>query len=180
MNAGAHGQEFRDVVTAVEIVDMTGVLREIRGRDIAWAYRESGIRGVIVSATLELGEDDPHVLQREVATYLRHRRAGTPFDQPCCGSVFRNPTEQEAQHVDLPKPLTAGRLIDACGLKGHRRGGAEVSSLHANYVVNTGEATAQDVKAVIADVHDAVLDRFGVSLHREVKFVGSRGIEDES
>jgi UDP-N-acetylmuramate dehydrogenase len=180
MNAGAHGQEFKDVVTAVDIVDDGGTFREIPGREIAWAYRTSGIRGVIVSATFEFGDDDPGSLKREVTSYLRHRRAGTPFDQPCCGSVFRNPSPAESKNVDLPGSVTAGRLIEACGLKGHRRGGAEVSTLHANYIINAGGARAEDVKAVITDVQAAVRDRFGVALHREVKFVGRRGVDVES
>jgi len=180
MNAGAHGQEFRDVVSSVEVVDASGALREIPSREIAWSYRESGLRGVVVTVTFEFGEDDPTVLKREVASYLRHRRAGTPFDQPCCGSVFRNPTARDTEHLDITGAATAGRLIEACGLKGHRRGGAEVSSIHANYIVNTGGARAEDVKAVIADVRAAVQERFGVTLRREVRFVGPRAVEDET
>ena len=103
----------------------------------------------------------------ELDNYLvfgaRHvHAAGTPFDQPCCGSVFRNPGG----------PRTAGALIDEAGLKGFTIGGAQVSSLHANYIVNTGTATANDVLKLIEHVRKTVAKKMGVELELEVKVVG--------
>jgi len=173
MNAGAHGQEFKDVVSWVDVVASDGTVSRTAGKDIAWRYRSSGLDSVVVAAQLSLAPAEPRILRRELTEHLRWRKRGTPFDQPCCGSVFRNP---ECGAVtpgaeEIPTPCTAGRLIDRAGLKGYRVGGAEVSSKHANYIVNTGGATAADVRAVIDRVRDVVLGRFGVELGLEVKII---------
>lgn len=178
MNAGAHAQEFRDVVTSVDVVARDGSQSRIPGASIPWRYRSSGLDGVVVATQLSLRPGDPEDLLRDVKKYLRWRKSGTPFDRPCCGSVFRNPTaEQLTERADeVGTPLTAGRLIDAAGLKGFRVGGAEVSPMHANYIVNTGDATARDVASVIETVRERVFDRFGIDLQLEVQLLhqGSR------
>lgn len=178
MNAGAHAQEFRDVVTWVDVVAHDGTRSRIPGDSIPWRYRSSGLDGVVVATQISLQRGDPQDLLRDVKNYLRWRKRGTPFDRPCCGSVFRNPTaEQLTERVDeVGSPPTAGRLIDAAGLKGFRVGGAEVSPMHANYIVNTGDATARDVTSVIETVRTRVLDRFGIDLQLEVRLLhqGSR------
>lgn len=174
MNAGAHAQEFRDVVAAVELVDETGEQRCVRGDQIPWRYRCSGLqRAVVLSARLALTPEDPALLRREIQGHLRWRKAGTPFEQPCCGSVFRNPSENDVAgtRAVLPEPVTAGRLVDAVGMKGFRVGGAEVSSRHANYIVNTGGATAADVRAVIEAVRDRVRRETGLELQLEVRVI---------
>ena len=173
MNAGAHGQEFRDIVNWVDVVNPDGVVSRVQSEAISWQYRSSGLQSVVVAAQLSFELENPRVLKRELKDYLRWRKAGTPFDQPCCGSVFRNPSKQvlEAASVDVGGPCTAGRLVDSAGLKGHRVGGAEVSPMHANYIVNTGGATAVDVRAVIDHVRATVCDRMGIELQLEVKIV---------
>jgi UDP-N-acetylmuramate dehydrogenase len=166
--------------------------------EIAWRYRGSGLEGtIVVGAAVALVPEDPEVLAREIRQHLRWRKAGTPFDEPCCGSVFRNPAAPPAPPAPAapsapaspaaggaagagaaatppraPSP-TAGQLIDACGLKGFRIGGAEVSRKHANYIVNTGGATAADVLSVIDVVRERVFREFGVELELEVKLIGS-------
>jgi UDP-N-acetylmuramate dehydrogenase len=168
MNAGAHGQDFSQLVRAVETVQSDGTLQTVRGSAIPWRYRSSGLDNVvIVGATLEFAPADPRELLHDIRRHLHWRKAGTPFDQPCCGSVFRNPP----QAVGAER-RTAGQLIDAAGLKGFAVGGAQVSSMHANYIVNVGEATASDVKAVIDAVRERVLKQFGVELELEVKVIG--------
>ena len=143
MNAGAHGQEFRDVVAWVDVVARDGSQSRISGESIPWRYRSSGLDGVVVATQISMQQGDPEDMLGDVKKYLRWRKRGTPFDRPCCGSVFRNPTAgqltERAEEVGTPP--TAGRLIDAVGLKGFRVGGAEVSPVHANYIVNTGDAT---------------------------------------
>ena len=101
------------------------------------------------------------------------RQKGTPFNQPCCGSVFKNPAGPSWERRDGPR--TAGQLVEAAGLKGHRVGRAEVSPMHANYFVNTGEATAADVRGLIEHAQRTVEARFGVRLEPEVKLIGPRG-----
>lgn len=169
MNAGAHGQDFSQVVHSVDVVDPVGTLLTIRGSEVEWRYRGSGLDGrIVVSATLVLEPGDPAATQQELAFYLKKRKDGTPFDEPCCGSVFRNP----APDAPGANSRTAGQLIEAAGLKGFRVGDAEVSGMHANYIVNTGSARAADVRAVIEEARTRVRERFGVELEPEVKLVG--------
>ena len=166
MNAGAHGQEYRQVVQEVEIVTREGALARLSTADIPWAYRRCGLRDVVVTGTtLELVPSDSQRLRVEMAEHFRWRKAGTPFTEPCCGSVFRNPASDR----------TAGQLIDAVGMKGFRAGGARVSQKHANYIVNSGGASADDVLRVIDAVRSKVLEEFGIELELEVEIVGVRG-----
>lgn len=169
MNAGAHGQDFASVVQSVECVNASGVRSVLNGEAIPWRYRWSGLEQVVVlGATIALTAGDPGELEDDVRKHLAWRRAGTPFNQACCGSVFRNPPPGR-----LPPgaPRTAGQLVDAAGLKGFRIGGAAVSRKHANYIVNTGGASAADVLSVIDVVRERVTARFGVELKLEVRVV---------
>ncbi|MDH3456584.1 MAG: UDP-N-acetylmuramate dehydrogenase [Gemmatimonadota bacterium] len=169
MNAGAHGQDFSKAVRSVDLVGGDGSARSILGGEIPWRYRSSGLgRCVVTSATIGLEPRDPAGLDRDIRKHLAWRKAGTPFNEPCCGSVFRNPTSLTE---DQPS-RTAGQLIDALGLKGFKVGGAQVSTLHANYIVNTGNATAGNVMAVIDEVRNRVMVEYGVELELEVQILG--------
>jgi len=179
MNAGAHGQDFRQVVRRVTLVNANGDVEERPGTSVPWTYRSSGLGPVVVlAATIELEDADPSRLQEEIDDNLRWRRAGTPFNEPCCGSVFRNPGSsqggEETRGRGGRESRTAGQLIDAAGMKGFRVGGAEVSRVHANYIVNTGGATAVDVLGVIAAVRKRVMDEFGVELELEARVLENR------
>jgi UDP-N-acetylmuramate dehydrogenase len=174
MNAGAHGQEFSQVVRRVDVVNSAGELHTLRGSDVPWRYRGSGLEDVVITAvTLQLSRGDPAVLRRDVERHMRWRREGTPFDEPCCGSVFRNPaTIDGGEGPQHASSRSAGQLIDAAGLKGFRIGGAAVSPKHANYIVNLGGATAADVLGVIEAIQGRVLHDFGIELELEVKIIG--------
>jgi len=129
---------------------------------VPFAYRRSGLEGnVVLGCTLLLTEAPVERVRADMNFVLKKRRDGTPFDQPCCGSVFKNP--------DI---MTAGRLIDRCGLRGRRVGGAEISALHANYIVNRGGASADDVLKLIDIARTAVFKEFGLELDLEVKVLG--------
>ncbi|MDH3290818.1 MAG: UDP-N-acetylmuramate dehydrogenase [Gemmatimonadota bacterium] len=170
MNAGAHGQDFGSVVTEVELIGGDGRQRVVTGSEVPWRYRGSGLEGsLVLSATLQLDPADPIELEKEVQQHFGWRKAGTPFNEPCCGSVFRNPP---AESLPADGPRTAGQLIDSLGLKGFRVGGAEVSRKHANYVVNVGAATASDVLSVISAVRERVHQEYGLELVLEVQVVG--------
>jgi UDP-N-acetylmuramate dehydrogenase len=174
MNAGCHGGQWSDVVTRVTAVDRAGTDRVLAAADIPFGYRRSGLGDlVVVEAEVRLLPGERERLTAEVHRLFDWRQRGTPFNQPCCGSVFQNPEWSEGPPSGGPR--TAGQLIEACGLKGHRSGGAEVSPLHANYFVNTGGATAADVRRLMAYVQGTVWERFGVLLRPEVKVVGVRG-----
>ena len=170
MNAGCHGGQWADVTVAITVADRDGEMRVMAARDIPFRYRQSGLEGVVVlEAEVRLASRDPRELGEEVERLFAWRQQGTPFNQACCGSVFKNPAGPAPPGWD--RPWTAGSLLEAAGLKGARRGGAEISPLHANYFVNTGEATAAEVRALIALARETVHSRFGVELATEVKVV---------
>lgn len=174
MNAGCHGAEWAEVVTRVLVVDASGREAWLERAEVPFAYRRSGLEGrVVLEVEVRLRAERHEVLEEEVAELFRWRQEGTPFNQPCCGSVFKNPGGASWRRPDGPR--TAGQLIEAAGLKGHRVGGAEVSPMHANYFVNTGGATAADVRGLIRHARAVVRERFGAELEPEVKLIGSRG-----
>lgn len=180
MNAGCHGAEWAEVVAQVTVIEGDGTDRVLRRGEIPFRYRHSGLDGrVVVETVVALRPEDPARLDREVAELFRWRQAGTPFNQPCCGSVFKNPGGPSWKREGGPR--TAGQLIEAAGLKGYRIGGVEVSPMHANYFVNTGGGTAADVRALIAHARRVVAERFGVRLETEVKLIGPWGerLEEE-
>ncbi|MEP6571161.1 MAG: UDP-N-acetylmuramate dehydrogenase [Gemmatimonadota bacterium] len=171
MNAGCHGAQWSDVIDQVTLVNGDGVM-SVRGRhEIDFAYRTSGLEGFVVLETdVILRAETPARLTEEVNDLFRWRQEGTPFNRPCCGSVFKNP----ASVVGAPH-RTAGQLIESAGLKGFTLGGAQISPMHANYIVNTGGATAAEVRGVIAQVQRTVRERFGARLETEVKIIRPDG-----
>lgn len=177
MNAGCHGAEWKDFVESVVVSDAAGNDRVLRRDEIPFQYRTSGLAGqVVLEVTVRLRPEDPKAIEEELAELFRWRSEGTPFNQPCCGSVFRNPGGASWKREGGPR--TAGQLIEAAGLKGHRIGGAEVSPKHANYFVNTGGATAADVRALLAHARATVHQRFGADLEPEVKLIRPDGSAD--
>ncbi len=162
MNAGAHGAEIGERVVEVTGVMPDGAVKVWTHRDLPWRYRSSGLpAGVTVtSAVLQLCEGDRASIAELCAACLAERRARQPLALPSAGSVFKNPSP------DLP----AGRVIEEAGLKGARIGGAVVSELHANWIVNPNkEASAADVAALIAMCIERVKARSGITLEPEVK-----------
>jgi UDP-N-acetylmuramate dehydrogenase len=174
MNAGCHGGDWSEVVESVTVVDEAGTERVLPRREIPFTYRRSGLdRRIVLDTTVRLRPEEPGRLEEAVAEMFEWRQRGTPFNQPCCGSVFKNPAGPSWRREDGPR--TAGQLIEAAGLKGFSMGGAQVSPMHANYFVNTGGAKAADVRNLISHVQQIVEDRFGVRLEPEVKLIGPRG-----
>jgi UDP-N-acetylmuramate dehydrogenase len=174
MNAGCHGGDWSEVVERVTVVDSFGRDAVLGRREIPFTYRRSGLDGrIVLEATVRLQEEEPARLEEAVAEMFEWRQRGTPFNQPCCGSVFKNPGGPSWKKEEGAR--TAGQLIEAAGLKGFTIGGAQVSPMHANYFVNTGTATAADVRRLIEHVQKDVQDKFGVRLEPEVKLIGSKG-----
>jgi UDP-N-acetylmuramate dehydrogenase len=174
MNAGCHGGDWSEVVERATVVNASGRDTVLERREIPFTYRRSGLDGrIVLETTVRLRPEEPARLAEAVAEMFEWRQRGTPFNQPCCGSVFKNPAgpswKQEAG------PRTAGQLIEAAGLKGFAIGGAQVSPRHANYFVNTGEARAADVRRLIGHVQKVIREKFAVELEPEVKLIGSRG-----
>jgi UDP-N-acetylmuramate dehydrogenase len=160
MNAGTDREigEF-----ATEVIVQTPVRPAPHAIDVGWKYRRTSIPpdAIVTGATLRFPQGEPAAVRERLQSRLVRRKATQPVAIPNSGSCFRNP---QGDH--------AGRLIEAAGAKGWREGGAEVSPLHANFIVNTGGASARDVATLLARVRRAVEERFGVDLHLEVHLVG--------
>ncbi len=163
MNAGCHGAEFAEVLTDVTVMDERGKVKQLGRRQISFKYRASNLGPVVIlEAKLGLGEESPAKLKELQGRLFRWRKAGTPFDLPCAGSTFKNPSG----------PKSAGMLIDEVGLKGFVVGGIQVSAMHANYFVNLGTGTAADALKLIDHVRKTVQKKTGVELELEVKVIG--------
>jgi UDP-N-acetylmuramate dehydrogenase len=174
MNAGCHGGDWSEVVESVTVVDEAGRDSVVPRSEVPFTYRRSGLDGrVVVEAAVRLRQEEQPRLDEQITEMFEWRQSGTPFNQPCCGSVFKNPAGPSWKREGGPR--TAGQLIEAAGLKGFRVGAAEVSPMHANYFVNTGGATAADVRNLIQEVQRRVEGDFGAVLEPEVKLIGRRG-----
>ena len=161
MNAGAYGGEIKDVLTSIEYWDMeTGEMIERPPADGELGYRESAFswpRRIALSATVSLAPDDGHMLER-MRDYSRRRREKQPLQYPSGGSTFKR-----------PQGHFAGALIEGAGLKGTAVGGAQVSRLHAGFIINRGGATCRDVLELVELVRSRVLAGTGVELEMEVR-----------
>jgi UDP-N-acetylmuramate dehydrogenase len=167
MNAGAQGGCTAEWLDSVLVLDPSGSGESLRLRatDLDFDYRHSRLQQeplLVLSARFQLEPGhDPAAVSARTSANLHSRTSTQPYQQPSCGSVFRN-----------PEPEKAGRLVESLGLKGTRIGGAEVSPLHANFIVNTGGATAADIDALIKLVRQRVWESTGIDLHPEVKRLG--------
>ena len=163
MNAGAFGGETWRIVSAVRTIDRSGRIHQRSPLEYRVAYRE--VEGPaeewFVDCRLRLGRGDAAAEQQAIRALLDRRAETQPTGQPSCGSTFRNPEGD-----------FAARLIEASGLKGYRIGGAEVSTKHANFIINTGDSTAADIEALIKHVRAEVERLQGVRLKTEVHAVG--------
>jgi UDP-N-acetylmuramate dehydrogenase len=166
MNAGAHGSDVSRVLQSAEVVLETGELARWDVHDLRFGYRHSRLqeeRGIVTEAVFRLQYGDRKEIAAALATYKDRRRKTQPLQMACAGSVFRN-----------PEGTYAAKLIEESGLKGLSHGGAQVSTLHANFIVNTGNATAQDVLALMERIQETVYRNFGIKLEPEVLLVGER------
>lgn len=164
MNAGAYEGEFKDVARAVTCLYGRGNIRTLSAEEADWGYRHSmmGDEGLIVlEVELELRNDDPAAIRARMDDLAQRRSSKQPLEMASAGSTFKRPVG-----------YFAGKLIQDSGMQGHRVGGAQVSTKHAGFVVNTSTATAADVLQVIRDVQAAVRAQFGVELEPEVKMWG--------
>lgn len=181
MNAGAYGQEISQVCSKVLSVTMSGEIVERENKDCDFDYRHSifqdlaakGEPEVIVAADFSLGMADSRKdidsMENEMRETLKKRAASQPLTMPNAGSVFKR---LAVGAESMPEQIAPGYYIEQAGLKGFRIGGAEVSQVHANFIVNADNATASDILALSEHVQKTVAEKFGVELKREVILLG--------
>ncbi|GGB57283.1 UDP-N-acetylmuramate dehydrogenase [Fictibacillus barbaricus] len=164
MNAGAHGSDMSKIVEKALILFPDGELKWLSTEELGFSYRTSILQekgGICVEAVLVLEKGDKETIMAELKKNKDYRRNTQPWNFPCCGSVFRNPL-----------PNYAGQLIESSGLKGTQIGGAQISEMHANFIVNTGDAEAKDVLELISFIQKTIKEKHGVDLHTEVEIIG--------
>lgn len=164
MNAGTRRDWIGSVIQNL-VVYRPGVgMMRLRGSDITWGYRTTSLGGadIVLEATLQLEPSERTKISSKMENLLARRRATQPMGKPSCGSVFRNPAGDKG----------AAALIESCGLKGTTQGGAQISETHANFIVNNGSASAQDVLALMRLMQERVKEVADVDLQPEVKFLG--------
>ena len=163
MNAGTRTEWMGSVIEDVLTLKPGVGLRHYSHDDVFWGYRSCTLPRdeIVLEATVKLAPGDKAQIRSRMERSLDRRRKSQPLGSACCGSVFKNPLD-----------MSVGKMIEDCGLKGFSVGGAEVSPIHGNFIVNTGTARAEDVAAVIKKVHEEVRKAYGVELQPEVKFLG--------
>ena len=175
MNAGAYGQEIGTCCTMVTTIDADGNLHEHAANECGFGYRQSIFQKLgetIISATFQLPIAEGKSiadLEAELAECMAKRKASQPLNMPNAGSTFKR---LEHGSTEMPTQIAPGYYIEQAGLKGYRIGGAEVSTLHANFIVNAGGATASDIKQLSEHVQKKVAEKFGLELHREIILLG--------
>jgi UDP-N-acetylmuramate dehydrogenase len=164
INAGAHGGDMSQVVTAATVMWPDGQEQRLLPEEIGFGYRTSKLQNtsaIVVEVAMDLHPDDQAQIQERMQHHLERRRATQPLNLPNAGSVFKNPPGDYA-----------GRLIQEAGLKGLTEGGAQISERHANFIVNLGNGSARDVLTLMDRVRATVQERFGVRLEPEVRIWG--------
>ncbi|MBR2899597.1 MAG: UDP-N-acetylmuramate dehydrogenase [Fibrobacter sp.] len=185
MNAGAYGQEIGQACTGVTVLDAVGNTRELSADECGFGYRRSvfsnGNSGagddngkIILAATFQLQSASSQGLtaadlEAELAECMAKRKATQPLNKPNAGSTFKR---LEVGAAETPAQLAPGYYIEQAGLKGYRIGSAEVSTLHANFIVNAGGATARDIKSLSEYVQNKVSEKFRIELKREIILLG--------
>jgi UDP-N-acetylmuramate dehydrogenase len=164
MNAGAYDGEMQDVVTAVRAISSDGSIKTFKNGEMQFGYRQSIFQSngyIIISATLKLVTGNRIEIEKRILEFARRREEKQPLDKPSAGSTFRR-----------PPGFYVGPMLEELGLKGYQIGNAQVSSKHAGFIVNNGNATARDVLDLIALIQQKAKGRFGVDLQPEIRVVG--------
>lgn len=164
MNAGAHGGAMDQIIREIKVITLAGEIGILSKEKIGYGYRKSNMqnsRDIVVEITYQGSAGNREEIMARTQELLQKRKGMQPLQYPNAGSVFKNPPSE-----------AAGRLIEFTGCKGMKVGGAEVSHQHANFIINTGHATAQDVLNLIEEVRRAVSNKFGINLETEIKVIG--------
>ena len=163
MNAGAEGTEISHVLRSIKFMTLDGEVKTYSKSEMVFAYRKTTFPskgGIVIEAELDLEKGNITDIHREMDKYLSRRSSTQPLTMPNSGSIFKNPAGEKA-----------GRLIESAGLKGFRIGGARVSIKHANFIVNKGDASAEDVIRLIKHIQTVVEEKSGIKLEQEIVII---------
>ena len=163
MNAGAHGKEMKDIVTEITAIDYNGKIHKFTNEQAKFTYRNSIFSSgkyIILQAKIILEKGNAKEIKAKMDEYAQFRKEKQPIEYPSAGSIFKRGTD-----------FITAKLIDDAGLKGYTIGGAKVSEKHAGFIINTGNATAQDVLDLAKYVTDKVYEKFGKKIEFEIKIV---------
>lgn len=164
MNAGAYDGEIKEIVVEATAISSDGFLKTFRAEEMQFSYRQSIFQNngyTILTARLKLNRGNRENIEQRMCELAYSRNKKQPLDKPSAGSTFRR-----------PQGYFVGPMLEEMGLKGYRIGGAEVSPKHAGFIVNVGDATANDVLQLIAYIKEKAKEHFGVELQTEIKVVG--------
>jgi UDP-N-acetylmuramate dehydrogenase len=165
MNAGAHGSDISKILTRARILFDDGTMEWLSSAEMEFSYRTSVLQkkrpGIVVEAVFQLAQGDRAAIVSQMLKNKDYRKETQPWNFPCAGSIFRNPL-----------PNYAGKLIEVAGLKGFSIGGAKISEMHGNFIVNAGNATAGDVLALIEHVKDTIYSLYEIKMETEVEIIG--------
>ncbi|BAR82712.1 Z-N-acetylenolpyruvoylglucosamine reductase [Bacillus thuringiensis serovar tolworthi] len=165
MNAGAHKSDISSVLSKALILFEDGAIDWLTNKELEFSYRASVLQtkrpGIVLEAVFQLQAGKREEIVRSMQNNKDYRCETQPWNHPCAGSVFRNPI-----------PHFAGDLVEKAGLRGYRIGGAQISEMHGNFIVNTGGASAQDVLSLIELIKHTIKDKFDVDMHTEVEIIG--------
>ena len=165
MNAGAHKSDISSVLSKALILFEDGTIDWLTNKELEFSYRASVLQtkrpGIVLEAEFQLQAGKREEIVRSMQNNKDYRRETQPWNHPCAGSIFRNPI-----------PHFAGDLVEKAGLRGYRIGGAQISEMHGNFIVNTGGASAQDVLSLIELIKHTIKDKFDVDMHTEVEIIG--------
>lgn len=166
MNAGAHGKEMKDIVKSVRCLDYSGKVKEFTNEEMNFEYRNSILKNnkyIVTSVILELYKGNKQEIQQKMKIYKDYRKEHQPTEYPSAGSTFKRGEDY----------ITA-KLIDESGLKGYKVGDAEVSTRHAGFIINKGNATANDILNLIEYVKKVIYEKFGKKLDLEIQIIGEK------
>jgi UDP-N-acetylmuramate dehydrogenase len=165
MNAGAHGSDISKMLTKAHVLFEDGSIEWILNDEMEFTYRTSVLQkkrpGIVLEAEFQLSKGDRTAIVSQMQKNKDYRKETQPWNFPCAGSIFRNPL-----------PNYAGKLIEDAGLKGFQMGGAKISEMHGNFIVNAGNATAKDVLDLIQYIKDTILNLYGIKMETEVEIIG--------
>ncbi|MDA1631434.1 MULTISPECIES: UDP-N-acetylmuramate dehydrogenase [Bacillus cereus group] len=165
MNAGAHKSDISNILSKALILFENGTIDWLTHEEMEFSYRTSVLQtkhpGIVLEAEFQLQVGEREGIVSVMQKNKDYRRETQPWNHPCAGSIFRNPI-----------PYFAGDLIEKAGLRGYQIGGAQISEMHGNFIINTGGASSQDVLSLIALIKQTIKDKFGVEMHTEVEIIG--------